>query len=403
MYQITTPNLASSAFKANPYPFYAQLRAEAPVFRTILPNKQPAWLVTRYDDALALLKDERFVKKPANAMTADQLTKTPWEPGFAKPLTRNMLDLDGADHARLRTLVHKAFTPRRVEQLRERIQTLATQLLDTAQAAGRLEVIRDYALPIPLTIIAEMLGVPVADRAKFHRYTKAVIAVASQADLLWALPQLWLFMRYVRELLQRRRADPQDDLITALLQAEEAGDTLSQDELLAMVFLLLIAGHETTVNLIGSGVLALSQHPDQAELLRDNPALIKTSVEELLRYTSPVDMATERYAREDVIISGVTIPKGELVYGVIGAANRDERQFANPDTLDLTRDPNRHLAFGQGVHYCLGAPLARLEGQIAFTTLLARFPRLRLAQPVESLRWRRSLILRGLEQLPLAM
>jgi cytochrome P450 len=212
---------------------------------------------------------------------------------------------------------------------------------------------------------------------------------------------VWAFMRYLRRLFERRRADPRDDLITALVQAEEAGDKLSEDELLAMVFLLLIAGHETTVNLIASGTLALLRHPDQLARLRHDPSLIKSAVEELLRYTSPVEMATERFAREDVIIAGTTIPRGELVLAVIGSANRDERQFEDPDTLRLDREPNRHLAFGQGGHYCLGAPLARLEGQIAISTLLRRLPDVRLAGGPESLRWRRGLFLRGLEKLPL--
>jgi cytochrome P450 PksS len=210
-------------------------------------------------------------------------------------------------------------------------------------------------------------------------------------------------MRYIRWLVRLRRADPQDDLVSALVQAEEAGDHLSEDELLAMIALLLIAGHETTVNLIGNGTLALLQHPQPLERLRAEPAQIKTAVEELLRYTSPVDMSTERFACEDVEIAGATIPRGSLVLGVIGSANRDERQFTNPDTLDIARDPNRHLAFGQGVHYCVGAPLARMEGQIAINTLLRRCSNLRLAQAPERLRWRRGLVLRGLESLPLVV
>jgi cytochrome P450 len=208
------------------------------------------------------------------------------------------------------------------------------------------------------------------------------------------------FMWYIRKLVKTRRANPRDDLMSALVQAEEAGEQLSEDELLAMIFLLLVAGHETTVNLIGNGMLALLEHPDQMERLRNDPALIKSAVEELLRYASPVETATERYAREDVTIAGVTIPRGALVFAVIASANRDERQFANPDTLDITREPNKHLAFGQGIHYCLGAPLARLEGQIAINTLLRRSRDLRLAVTPEAVRWRRALVLRGLEALP---
>jgi cytochrome P450 len=209
-----------------------------------------------------------------------------------------------------------------------------------------------------------------------------------------------MFIRYLRRFFKVRRRGPRDDLASALIEADEAGDKLSEDELLAMVFLLLIAGHETTVNLIGSGVLALLEHPDQMEKLRAEPALIKPAVEELLRYTAPVFMSTERYAREDVTLHGVTIPRGEMTFGVIGSANRDETVFENPDTLDITREPNRHLSFGQGIHFCLGAPLARIEAQIAINTLLDRMPDLRLKVPPGSLLWRPSMILRGLDSLP---
>jgi cytochrome P450 PksS len=205
---------------------------------------------------------------------------------------------------------------------------------------------------------------------------------------------------YFQQIIAERRAHPQNDLFTAMIQAEEAGDRLSEDELVAMVMLLLVAGHETTVNLIGNGVLALLEHPGQMKKLRDDPALIRPALEEMLRYASPVEMATERYAREDVTVAGVTVPRGEMVFAVLASANRDERQFANPAALDLTREPNKHLAFGLGTHFCLGAPLARLEGQIAINTLLRRSPDLRLAVAPAALRWRRGLLLRGLESLP---
>jgi cytochrome P450 PksS len=217
------------------------------------------------------------------------------------------------------------------------------------------------------------------------------------------MPALSAFLRYIRRLVQSRRTDPKDDLVTALVEAREAGDQLSEDELLGMISLLLIAGHETTVNLIGNGILSLIEYPDQMDRLRNEPALIKSAVEELLRYNGPLETATERYPREDVTIAGVTIPRGERVLAVLASANRDERQFDNPDTLDLAREPNRHLAFGLGVHYCLGAPLARLEGQIAINTLLRRVPDLRLAVPRDSLSWRPGLVLHGLKSLPLTI
>jgi cytochrome P450 len=264
-----------------------------------------------------------------------------------------------------------------------------------------VDLIRDYALPLPATIIAEMLGVPVEDRHAFHRGTNAVIAAASSSwAMLKAVPSAWWLIRYIRKIVRERQADPRDDLVSALAGAEEAGDTLSEDELMAMVFLLLAAGHETTVNLIGNGTLALLEHPDQMDKLRNDPALIKPAVEELLRFTSPVEMATERYPREDVTIAGATIPRGEMVFAVIASANRDERQFADPDALDVTREPNKHLGLGLGPHFCLGAPLARLEGQIAINTLLRRVPDLRLTPAPDLPRWRRGLLLRGLESLP---
>jgi len=395
-------NVVSREFKANPYPFYAQLRAEAPVYPLTIPVRGKAWYVTRYDDVLALVKDERFVKDTPNVPAGAQALRPNWMPPFMRPIAQNMLSLDGDDHTRLRGLVHKAFTPRLIDEMRGWIEVLSNQLLDDVAEKGSMDLIEDYALPIPTTVIAQMLGVPVEDRHKFHRWSKAIVSSGSGSTFgaLQMLPNLYAFVRYIRGLVKLRRANPQDDLISALVEAHESNDQLSEDELIGMIFLMLVAGHETTVNLIGNGTLALLEHPDQWTLLRDNPSLIKSAVEELLRYTSPVETADERYAREDVTIAGVAIPRGSLVYGVIASANRDPQQFENPDALDITRENNKHLAFSQGIHYCLGAPLARMEGQIAFNTLVCRLPDLRLAEPVESLRWRPSQMLRGLEALP---
>ena len=396
-------NIASPAFKANPFPFYARLRAEAPAYRTTLPTKEIAWLITRYDDVVTVLKDERFVKNTSNALTQEQAANQRWFRKLFKPLKRNLLDLDPPDHTRLRALVYKAFTPRLIEQMRERIQKLTNELLDAVQDRGSLDLIQEYALPLPTTIIAEMLGVPIEDRHRFHRWSNALMAAAASSwEMMKAVPSAWALMRYLRKLIKMRRADPKNDLVSALARAEEAGDKMSEDELLAMVFLLLVAGHETTVNLIGNGTLALLEHPDQMGRLRTDPGLIKPALEEILRYAGPAEMATERYARQDVTIAGATIPRGEMVFAVLASANRDERQFPNSDALDITREPNRHLAFGLGTHFCLGASLARLEGQIAINTLLRRLPDLRLVVAPETLRWRRGLILRGLESLPVA-
>jgi cytochrome P450 PksS len=392
---IANVNIASSEFKADPFPFYAQLRSEAPVYRTMLPDKRNVWLVTRYNDVLTVLKDDRFGKDKINARTP------PWLPGMFKPLMRNMLDLDAPDHTRLRGLVHTVFTPRLIENLRQRVQNLTDELLNRVQNQGRMDLIHDYALQIPTTIIAEMLGVPVKDRLKFHRWSSAgVSSSASRFGILKAIPHIVALIRYIRSLVKARRVKPEDDLISALVRAEEAGDQLSEDELLAMIVLLLVAGHETTVNLIGNGTLALLENLDQINRLRDNPALIKAAVEELLRYAGPLETATERYTREDTTVAGVTVPRGELVFAVLASANRDEQQFEQADRLDLGREPNPHVAFGLGIHYCLGASLARLEGQIAIATLLRRIPNLKTAIPSNALRWRRGLVLRGLESLP---
>ncbi|HEY1375745.1 MAG TPA: cytochrome P450 [Gemmataceae bacterium] len=397
-------NIADPAFKANPFPYYARLRDESPVVRVTLPTREAGWLVTRYDDVAAVLKDDRFVKDTANALSPEQAAAQPWFRRAFKVLKRNMLQLDPPDHTRLRGLVNVAFTPRLVEQMRGRVQELADDLLDAAARRGTADLVRDFALPLPTTVIAEVLGVPAADREKFHRWSTALVAAsASNWALLRAVPGAWALMRYIRGIVRRRRADPRDDLTTALVRAEAAGDRLTEDELLAMIFLLLIAGHETTVNLIAGGLLALLEHPAQLDRLRADPGLIKPAVEELLRFVTPVDLATERYTAGAVAVGGVTIPRGEMVYAVLGSANHDERQFPDPESLDVGRDPNRHLAFGLGTHFCLGASLARLEGQVALGTLVRRFPGLRLAVAAESLPWRRGILLRGLEALPVVL
>ncbi len=400
----TNRSVVSREHNADPYPFYAWLRRESPVHKVILPGKQAAWLVTRYDDVLGVLKDDRFAKDPLNALAPGKAGRQPWVPAFVKPLTRNMLDVDEPDHTRLRALVNRAFTPRRVEQIRDRIQSLSEDLVAAVRGRERFDLIRAIAQPIPTTIIAEMLGVPVGDRHRFGRWSRRIVSADSSASaMLLAIPNIWFFLRYIRRLVRARQSEGRDDMLGALVRAEADGERLNDDELLAMVFLLLVAGHETTVNLIGNGVLALLEHPEQMQMLRRDPSLIKPAIEELLRYGSPLKTATERYARQDVTLAGVTIPRGSLVLAVIASANRDERQFADPDTLDITREPNRHLSFGMGAHFCLGASLARMEGQIAINTLLRRITRWRLAVAPSSLRWRRGLVLRGLEAMPVAV
>ena len=397
-------NIAAREHKSNPYPFYAYLRAEHPVYPVILPDKRTIWLVTRYDDVVAVLKDNRFVKDPANVQPGFKTVTQPWLPRFALPLMRHMLNKDKSDHTRLRGLVNKAFSPQMVEKMRDRIQFVTSALLAMLVDKKQFDLITDYALPIPTTVISEMMGVPEADRHKFNRWTNAVMQVTTTRwGMLRAIPNVWAFVRYIRKFIRMRRIQPQDDLVSELVKAEVGGEQLNDDELVGMVFLLLVAGHETTVNLIGNGILSLLQHPSQMNLLRDDPMLIKPAVEELLRFESPVEMGTERYASEDISIAGVTIPGGSLVGVVLASANRDGNQFSSADTLDIQREPNKHLAFGVGTHYCTGAPLARMEGQIAINTLLRTIPHFRLGIPQESLRWRPGLVTRGLAALPITI
>ena len=402
MAQTPRVDLFDPTFKANPYPTYAELRSGAPVYRAELPDGRGVWLVTRYDDVVAVLKDERFAKDWRSAMSPEQLAQIPPIPEVMRPLSENMLDKDPPDHERLRRLVSKAFTPRLIERMRPRVQEIADTLLDAVEDKGGMDLIDDYAFPLPITVIAELLGVPVEDRNRFREWSNAAVSGDTTQEYVEKilLPHMQAFIDYLRALFEEKRENPKDDLISALVLAEEAGDKLSEDELLAMVFLLLIAGHETTVNLIGNGTLALLQNPEQLQKLKDDPSLIKPAIEELLRYDGPVETSTERFAREDVAIGDTVIPKGEMVMVVIAAADHDPERFPEPDTLDIARADNKHLAFGKGIHHCLGAPLARMEGQIALGTLLRRMPDLRLKGSPESLTWRPGMVLRGLKGLP---
>jgi cytochrome P450 len=405
---IDIPDLTSPAFKADPFPFYRRLREQHPVLRVVLPDRKPAWLISRYADVNAALKDERLSKNPwATLSPEEQRRKLPWFPKFLRPLTRSMLDSDPPDHTRLRTLVSAAFTPRFIEDLRGRIEALCQQFLQPLRTRRATELVADFALPLPLTVIADMLAVPERERARFRRWSQRTVSVTSPSEMVFALPALWRFMRYIDRLAHRRRSSPGDDLLSSLLRADDAGDRLSDDELKSMVALLLIAGHETTVNLIASGWLALLDHPDQLARLRADRSLVRPAIEELLRFTSPVDIATERYTREPVTYQGIEIPRGERVLAVIAAANRDPERFPDPDGLDVARGatdkPVKHLSFGHGPHYCLGAPLARLEAEAALNALLDCSDRLTLARPRAKLTWRRGLFLRGLDRLPLAV
>jgi cytochrome P450 len=386
-------NILQPEFRANPYPFFDVLRATAPVFFW---EEWGIWFLTRYEDCNNLLRDNRLAQGQMTAYPESE--RALWE-----MMSKWMLMQNPPDHTRLRGLVHKAFTPRIVEQMRSEIQAVTDELLDRVQDNGRMDVIADLAYPLPVTVIARMLGVPDADTDLFHGWSDALARALDYTDdsavYLQASEAAEAFTAYLRGLIAERRVNPQDDLLSAMAAVEEAGDSLTEMELLATCTLLLTAGHETTINLIGNGTLALLRHPEQMEQLKQNPGLMKTAVEELLRYDSPVQ-ATSRGVYEEIEVGGQKIAAGQHVNFMLGAANHDPERFENPGVLNLARQPNPHLAFGSGIHYCLGAPLARLEGQIAFTTLLRRMPQLGLE--TDSSKYRNNFTLRGLESLPVS-
>jgi cytochrome P450 PksS len=405
-------DIASTDFKADPWTPCAYLRDEQPVACVpvrVHTSIEEAYLITRYEDAAAVLRDAQFVKDVRSAKNTHEVG-VPWMPRALKPLAHTMLDSDGAEHQRLRTLVRDTFAPKHIAQLEPRVRELVGTLLDrmaAADSADSVDLVADFALPLPLTVISEMLGVPERDRLRFRRWFSALIGIetASRPSLsvLLKLPKILAMMRFLRRLVAERRAHPGDDLISRLALAQEGDDQLSEDELVAMLGILLIAGYETTVNLIATGTLLLLGHPDQLARLREDPTLIDSAVEELLRLATPVDVATERYAREEVKVAGVTIPRGALVLVAIVSANADETRFPQPERLDVSRAENRHLAFGLGPHYCLGAPLARMEARVALAALIQRFPQLRLAAPAKQLHWRPGVSLRGLVSLPVSL
>ena len=400
-----TYDLYSAEFRATTHETYARMREESPVHvQPGLDGETPIWFVTRYDDVVAVLTDNaRFVLDPALALTPDELEAWNAEVKPDERVNENLLAKDGDDHRRLRRLVTKAFTPRIVEQQRPRIQEIADELIDRVAARGSMDLVDEYAFPLPITVIAELLGIPVDDQQRFREWSSNVVTPALTPELQeLAARRADEFVAYLDDLFAQRRAQPTDDLVSALVQAEDAGDHLSQKELYAMVVLLIVAGHETTVSLITNAVLALLSHAEHLAELRADPSLMPRAVEELLRYDSPVERTVTRWAAEDVELRGRRIERGDLVIAVIGSANRDDAQFADPDRLDLHRDAGRHIGFGRGPHYCLGAPLARLEAEIALRTLLDRLPGLRLAIAEDELYWRPIPLFRSLASLPVA-
>jgi cytochrome P450 len=397
-------NPLDPAFRVDPYPVYERLRREAPIYESPF-----AVVLSRYAECEAILRDPRsssdFRNSTAFAEFVAQNPDAEQDEGFFQQ-TRPFLFLDPPDHTRLRGLVNKAFTPRAIESLRGRIQQIVDELLDRAEAKREIEIVGEFAYLVPVQVICEMMGVPIKDHELFKDWSREL---ARSLDPEEFLPQEVIdrrqaavnaFGEYFGGLVADHKERPRDDLLSALIAAEEAGDKLTETELLATSILLLVAGHETTVNLIGNGTLALLRHPDQLARLREDPSLARSAVEEFLRFDPPVQF-TARVALEDMSVDEVSLKKGQQTVILLASANRDPAVFNNPDELDIGRTENRHLAFSHGIHYCVGAPLARLEAEVALGTLVQRFPDMRLLD--ESPGYKENIVLRGLAALPVAL
>ncbi len=391
-------------FIRNPYPVYERLRAEAPIF---FHEESRLWFCTNYEDVDYFLRDKRLGRSIGHILPPEACGVPPDPPEylpFTKLNRHSMFDMEPPEHTRIKNLVHKAFTPRRVDEMRASIQAIANQLLDRVEAKGEFEVIEEFATPLPVTVIAELLGVPEADRDKLRPWSAAIVAMyeldPAPETAKKAIEASAEFSDYLRFLSHQRKAEPRPDLITALAEVEEAGDQLSEDEMIATCVLLLNAGHEATVNGIGNGLFALLRHPEQLWLLRERPDLLDGAVEEMLRYDTPLQLF-RRWALEEMDYKEFHFKVGDRLGLMFGAANRDPVVFAQAERFDIQRDSNPHLAFGAGIHYCLGAPLARLELQIAFATLLRRFPKLELVGPEPEFSGK--YVIRGLRELRVRM
>lgn len=408
---ISFGSLFSGELTGGLFPLYAQMRSKGavvPLSIQLQGTNSQAWVVTRMEEAVQLLKDHaHFTVDPRSigikglsGLSGTDTGETSNSPSFFK---NSMISVDEPDHRRLRSLVSKAFTPRYIESLRPRVQQLADELLDQVQTQGQMDIIADYAFPLPINVISEMLGVPQADRALIRVWSEALahgLGEGRRDEGIMAAMRA--FGDYTAQLVAEKRQYPADDLISQLIDIEEEGDRLSEAELFSMITLLIFAGHETTSNLIATGTLMLLDHPDQLEKLKADLSLVPAAVEEMLRFNGPATTAGPRFATEDIEVAGQRIKKGDMVIIALLSANHDETLFTQPDELDIARKLNRHIGFGHGIHTCLGAPLARLEGDIAFTSLLKRMPNLRLSVPRDSLTWHINLNTRILTALPVA-
>jgi cytochrome P450 len=388
----------------DPFPVFAEVRRLGPVHAVTLADGHRAWLVVRYDDARAALNEPRLSKDMHAALATGSGVVAEGLPGPA--FARHVLTVDPPDHTRLRRLLSAAFSTRRVETLRTRVQTIADDLLDDIarrEPDSPVDLVASFAFPLPFTVICELLGVSQADRASLGEgFTKMLVPTSNPQEYAAAKEASDSVVAMLRSLVETKRIDPGDDLVSDLISARDGEERLDTQELLSTIFQLIVAGHDTTASLIGNSLVALFRNPAQLAELRADPARIPRAVEEFLRYDAPVPHSTFRYTTSPITLGGVAIPAGEQVIICLAAANRDADRYASPETLDLDRDEARHLAFGHGIHHCLGAPLARMEGQLALGTLLRRFPALSLAVPIGDLHWGHGdgLVLRGLSQLP---
>jgi cytochrome P450 len=388
----------------NPFPLFATVRELGGVHPVTLADGHQAWLVVRYEEARAILNDPRLSKDMQAALATGAGVVAEGLPGPA--FARHMLVVDPPDHTRLRRLVSAAFSVRRTEQLRPRVQRIVDDLLDGIAAAGpdaRVDFVASFAFPLPFTVICELLGVPEEEREALGRELIALLGpTGTPAEYARAKSGSDHVVAMLGALVDAKQLSPGDDLVSALILARDGDERLDQRELLSTIFQLIVAGHDTTTSLIGNSIVALLRHPRSLVALRSSPERVPAAVEELLRYDAPVPHSTFRYTIEPVEIGGVTIPAGAQVIVCLAAANRDATRFPDAELLDVDRADSHHLAFGHGIHFCLGAPLARMEGQLALGTLLRRFRELRLAVPFSALRWGHGdgLVLRGLTELP---
>lgn len=402
-------DLTSTEFLQNPFPTYQRMRELGPLIRVKLPILGSVWMLTTYDAVKDMLQDQQsFVRKPQNAGRKSHPMFSWWMPKMVRTLMTSMLSQDEPHHRRLRSLVEQAFLRRSVQGMQPRIEELANQFLDetdrrAAANGGRVDLMEHFARPFPLAVICELLGLPAEDRPMFSRWAGRLIRVNSFWGILRAVPGIFKLLKYLRGQFEQCRKRPRPGLISELVQAELEGDKLSEDELVSMAFLLLFAGHETTVHLITTSVLALLKHPDQKDKLLADWSLAGSAVDETLRYMSPVMMTKERYLTEDRNLYGHPLKRGDYLIGFLASANADPAQFDRPEEFDITRHPNPHLTFGSGIHVCLGLKLARMEASVALESLFTRHPDLQLAVPESQLPWLHRIGMHTLTGLPLQL